>query len=885
MMVAGWGRRSTIRTRFSCLMTLVVAIASIVHGQSPTALADVLACFAVPTQPSPADVTVQVRPPAIAVGDFNGDGRADFVSATFNADGASIRLGNGNGTFLAAPDVSTGASSTAIVSADFNDDGRLDLAIATLDFSGSTTFLSIRLGNGDGTFVSAPNVPVGKTPVDMAVGDFNKDGKVDIATANHDSNTISIALGNGNGTFTAGADIPTPSPPGSVAAGDFNLDGKIDLAIGFGDGSGGGVAIRLATGTGTFGSPFTISVQGSPRQIVTGDFNRDGKVDLAISLSSHGTVDLRLGTGDISFLPAGVLSLPQAPGLLAVADVNADGQLDLVIGNGEPFSTHVRVRLGNGDGTFSSAADVSVGVNPVALAAGDLDGDGLLDLAVSNQVSNTISIRHGVGNGTFTDVGSVNVGGNPFSLALGQLSDDSRLDLVVANAAANTVSVRLNTCGQNLVARAQAPPAQTMAEDGTLTFSAATSNAILVTDDGRSSRIRVTLTTLSGALTLGTTAGLSFGAGDGTADPTMTFSGTLAQVNAALGGLRFQPTPNYAGPATITVTVGEDANTGSADPSVNVATITVTVTAANDPPVAANDAFTVAAGGTLTIATPGVLGNDSDVDTSPASLTATRVDTVAHGTLTLDTGGGFTYQPAAGFVGTDTFTYRASDGSAQSNLATVTIIVMKAAVDPAPIAQNDSFSVVTGTPLTIAAPGVLANDTDPDGHPLTAVLVTGPTHGRLDLSANGVFTFTPDSGYAGPDSFTYRATDGAQPSNVATAAITVTPTECVPRPRVRTSPAAGGGKLSVHIEATPLNTQENNPLQSVRFGALQNAKVVLNGQSIASGQVMATPTGVVFVDFVVERLVPGRATMVPFTVVDGCGVWQTFVGGGAGAGF
>jgi hypothetical protein len=107
----------------------------------------------------------------------------------------------------------------------------------------------------------------------------------------------------------------------------------------------------------------------------------------------------------------------------------------------------------------------------------------------------------------------------------------------------------------------------------------------------------------------------------------------------------------------------------------------------------------------------------------------------------------------------------------------------------------------------------------------------------------------------------------------------------VPRPRVQTAPSPGSGKLQVHVEATPLNTQRPNPLQALRFGTFQNARVTLNGQPVTSGQTFSVPANTTALDFTVERATPGQPTTVPFTVVDGCGEWQTFVGGGTNAGF
>src|SRR5262249_28789083 len=153
-----------------------------------------------------------------------------------------------------------------------------------------------------------------------------------------------------------------------------------------------------------------------------------------------------------------------------------------------------------------------------------------------------------------------------------------------------------------------------------------------------------------------------------------------------------------------------------------------------------------------------------------------------------------------------------------------------------PTASNDSYRTVAQTPLTIAAPGVLTNDTDAESAALTAQPMSSPAHGSLTLNSDGSFTYTPAANFAGADSFTYRASDGVNPSTTATVVITVVPTACVPRPQVQASPSAGGGKLLVHVEATPLSTLQNNPFQALRFGTFQNAKVTLNGQAIASGQ-------------------------------------------------
>src|SRR4029450_12009266 len=135
--------------------------------------------------------------------------------------------------------------------------------------------------------------------------------------------------------------------------------------------------------------------------------------------------------------------------------------------------------------------------------------------------------------------------------------------------------------------------------------------------------------------------------------------------------------------------------------------------------------------------------------------------------------GSFSYTPAADFAGSDSFTYRASDGTLTSNVATVAISVT--AVNDAPVATADTYIAAEDTPLTVAAPGVLGNDSDPDHDTLTSALESGPTHGTLVLNANGSFSYTPAGNYPGPDSFTYRASDGTPTSARATAALSVRP--------------------------------------------------------------------------------------------------------------
>ncbi|HUL00881.1 MAG TPA: cadherin-like domain-containing protein, partial [Nitrospirota bacterium] len=190
------------------------------------------------------------------------------------------------------------------------------------------------------------------------------------------------------------------------------------------------------------------------------------------------------------------------------------------------------------------------------------------------------------------------------------------------------------------------------------------------------------------------------------------------------------------------------------------------------PPMAVNDAYSTNQNTALSVVAPGVLSNDTDPQGK--ALTAQLVSGPSHGTLTLNSNGSFTYTPSSNYTGSDSFTYQANDGSLTSGIATVAITIVP--VGSSPVAVNDSYSANQGTPLTVVAPGVLSNDTDPQGKALTAQLVSGPDNGTLTLNTDGSFTYTPVTNYVGNDSFTYQANDGTANSNIATVSITVTST-------------------------------------------------------------------------------------------------------------
>lgn len=231
-------------------------------------------------------------------------------------------------------------------------------------------------------------------------------------------------------------------------------------------------------------------------------------------------------------------------------------------------------------------------------------------------------------------------------------------------------------------------------------------------------------------------------------------------------------------------------NDGAGDSAV--ASVTITVNAVNDDPVAVDDAYSTDEDTTLTVdAAAGVLANDTDADGD--ALTAALVSGPANGTLTLNADGSLSYTPNAGFTGTDSFSYQASDGTNLSNEATVMIDVQAATpVVRNVVGVNDRYTLEQDTTLSITAPGVLANDTDGDGDPLTAVLFSGVQHGSLTLNTDGSFEYTPEAGFVGTDSFVYRATDGANFSLLTAVTLRVTAAAPEPAPIPDPSPNPGG---------------------------------------------------------------------------------------------
>ena len=469
------------------------------------------------------------------------------------------------------------------VQADFNGDGNPDLAVSNM---GSNT-ISIFLGNGNGTFQPHVDYATGTGPWDLAVADFNNDGKLDLAVINTGcptngsdcgNQTISIFLGNGDGTFQAPLTFVPPTTVVSTgfAFGDFNGDGNIDMAISQVGGSGGLAAVYLGNGDGTFttGAQYPtgqISFSGSP-SIIAGDFNRDGKLDLAMvqaypALSISNAVVL-LGNGDGTFQSA--VSHPTAPGagVIAAGDFNGDGIPDLATLSSYPGANTVSILLGNGDGTFQTHVDYTTGNGPVSLTVADLNGNGKLDLAISEYNDNTVSVLLGLGDGTLQEKQDFPVNSGPAGIVAADFNGDGRMDIAADNYLGNNVSV--------LVQIATGPQPAAGLSASTLTF---TNQAVGSTSAAQT----VTLNnTGNGALAIASIAA------SGDFAQTNTCGSSVAASASCTISVTFVPTVAGARGGTLTITDNNNGLVGS----VQSVTLAGTATA---PTVSLPDSLTFAA--------------------------------------------------------------------------------------------------------------------------------------------------------------------------------------------------------------------------------------------------------------------------------------------------
>ena len=323
-----------------------------------------------------------------AIGDFNGDGRPDYAVPA-NSGSVFILLGKGDGTFTNGTTITTTSpfEPTSVVVGDFDGDGNQDLAVLSANGIGS---VNIYLGNGDGTFAASKNYKVATTTSGsrlLAVGDFNEDGIQDLVATNTFLNNVAVLLGNGDGTFNTAVSYPLNTSgnlgqaPWNVVVGDINQDGHLDLAIA--SDNAGSVSILQGNGNGTFKAVIYVATGATQVGSVTlGDFDGDGFPDLATTSAPDNAVYVLInnGNGNMSFGAAKKYTMNGGPYYLTIGDFNRDGSPDIISANDGSNNVGVLLNANNGNGTFGAATYYGVGAGSIFANAGDINGDDRVDL-------------------------------------------------------------------------------------------------------------------------------------------------------------------------------------------------------------------------------------------------------------------------------------------------------------------------------------------------------------------------------------------------------------------------------------------------------------------------------------------------------------------------
>ncbi len=357
--------------------------------------------------------------------DLNGDGKLDLVMSSVFDSGAAVLLGNGDGTFQPVQTYATGPQPYFYAFGDVNGDGNLDWVMT----DSQSAYVAVLLGNGDGTFSPRRNLPLGAgqpyfSMNGAAIADFNGDGKPDVAVSTQPG--LTVLLNKGDGTFQAPIVVDSTDnwvvSQGSV--GDFNRDGKLDLIVN-------GAIFLPGKGDGTFGTPVSLGGDpNGPRSFVTGDFNGDGKLDLLVvgnGFLESQPMQMMLGNGDGTFqAPRHFWNLTSIPDKIVAGDFNHDGKLDVAV---TVNPNGVAVLLGDGTGAFAPPVIYATDNLPDGLTVGDLNGDGKLDLVATGS---KVDVFLGKGDGTFPTRVDYSITGFPGQPAIGDFNGDGKLDLAVS---------------------------------------------------------------------------------------------------------------------------------------------------------------------------------------------------------------------------------------------------------------------------------------------------------------------------------------------------------------------------------------------------------------------------------------------------------------------
>lgn len=382
---------------------------------------------------------------AIAIDDTDGDGRPDVV--LLNKDGDQLQVARNvspdrpapNTFERITPEPETNSGPGYTTAADLNRDGIPDLIVAQQ----TSSRVGVFLGDGDATFGARGDFwGGGNSPSQIVPADMNRDGIPDLVVGHALGAKLGVVLGNGDGSFQAPQtqDLPLFSQAVGVAVGDFDRDGIPDVATANDDGQ--RASVFRGNGDGTLGAPTNYATSGGRASaIATGDFDRDGRLDLAVVGSGFSArLNVLRGNGDGTFQAATVVNLGYGsqPLALRAVDLDRDGDLDLVTANYGDASVSVLTNVGGG---FPSRTEFPAWGSPRGLDVGDVDGDRIPDVVFSDGVGNTVGLLRGNGDGTLAAGRSLTAGNDLYGLAVADLDRDGRGEIAVPSYTQQTMTV------------------------------------------------------------------------------------------------------------------------------------------------------------------------------------------------------------------------------------------------------------------------------------------------------------------------------------------------------------------------------------------------------------------------------------------------------------
>lgn len=377
----------------------------------------------------PQRFAVGQHPRVVEIGDLNGDGIADIVSADDESSSMSVLLGQGMGRFADAVGVDPGGEPLSVTLADVDGDDVLDVVTANLEPSA----IAILSGGGDGTFSAPELLTAGDSPIRVAVGDLNGDGRADLVAANSLSNDVSIHIANPTTGFTERPRVGVGTGPRWIELLELTGDEHLDVITANRDSN--DLTILPGDGAGGFGPAQTIAACAGAHHIAAGRFNEDDDLDLLIPCKADGGIVVLISKGSGQFEPPVFQATQRAAIAAAVADMDGDGDLDAAVNHWYGSGGQIFLFQGAGDGTFTETARLDNRSKPRGVALGDVTGEGLIDIVTANTESNDVVLFRGTGR---VDLGDLDVDFLSFrprvrDMAPADFNDDGRTDFVTVS--------------------------------------------------------------------------------------------------------------------------------------------------------------------------------------------------------------------------------------------------------------------------------------------------------------------------------------------------------------------------------------------------------------------------------------------------------------------